>query len=164
VATGQKRPSEPSSDNARRAAMRTALRGLTQRFVSDVMSLFQDALLLEASAAASAEQNEPQRRARRDVHRLDAISEDVVRALAGGVAMSVSQLAAAVGAVPRELAHPIARLVRAGRLEQHGERKGTRYTCVEPKRGAKPKRSASAKRGAQSKRPATAAKSRARKR
>jgi len=126
--------------------MRTALRALTQRYVSEVMSLFQDALQLEASSAAAAGPPTLERRARRDVRRLDAISEDVLRALAGGVAMSVSQLATAVGNVPRELAHPIARLVRAGRLVKHGERKGTRYTLTKPRRAPAVKRDASARR------------------
>lgn len=167
MTAAKKRRSAPRSDDAsgsdgvRRAAMRRALRELTQRFVSDVMSLFQDALVLEARSAASAPLREPGRRPRRDVGRLDAVAEDVVRLLASGITMSVSQLATAVGSTPRELAHPIARLVRAGQVVQHGERKGTRYALPPPKRGAAAKRKGAAR---VPKRAATPKPTRARKR
>ncbi len=140
-------PSRPARSRARpgRAALRREIRGLARDFADRIVELLDRHGLWEPSAAAvaTAEGASPRRskRQRRSADELSELGERIEAVLEqrrGPVAISV--IAAALGAEPRDIAHPVALLVEQGRVEKSGERRGTRYRLAARRRASRRRR------------------------
>jgi hypothetical protein len=69
---------------------------------------------------------------RRQGTSLSTIADEVIGAIPATGGASVSELAAAIGRTPSEIAHPIAQLLAEGRLRKEGARRWTRYFPPRP--------------------------------
>lgn len=94
------------------------------RFSSEVVALVSDAF---TEATRRSTPVEAKRRPRRAPAELEALSEAIVRTLKQGGPRSIGELARGIGASPRELVHPLGRLLKAGQVIQAGTRRGARY-------------------------------------
>jgi DNA-binding transcriptional ArsR family regulator len=144
-----KGPGRPARDrDAARAlsALERNIRELCDHLAEDLLRIVRAAITSDPEGPGPAPLR-TRRRVRRRAATLRRIADSILAVLSKRGGIAVSEIAAAIGASPRETVRPLTLLLAQGSIEKTGERKGTRYSIAaragpaprKPRRVAKPR-------------------------